>query len=60
MITAIAFLALLGVGIWVFYKLASMALRSRANLRAGARLGPGAFFLEVTDQKPEQPTSPEK
>jgi hypothetical protein len=55
MSTLTAFLLILiGIGVLVFYKLASTALHHRANLRAGARLGPGSFFLEVTDQKSEQ------
>ena len=58
MSTVTAFLVLFGLGILVFYKLTNTALRHRANLRAGARLGPGSFFLEVTDQKPDPPEPP--
>lgn len=58
--TVTAVLILLAGGIAVFYKLANTAIRHRANVRAGARLGPGSFFLEVTDQKPEKPQLPEK
>jgi hypothetical protein len=62
MSTAAAFLILLGGGVLVFlYKLANTALRDRRNLRAGARLGPWSFFLEVNDQKEtNQPQTPEK
>jgi len=55
MLTATALFLLFVLAIGVFYKLANTALRHRANLRAGARLGPGSFFLEVTEQKPEKP-----
>jgi hypothetical protein len=60
MSTVTAFLVLLGIGILVFYKLTSTALSHRANLRAGARLGPSSFFLEVTNQKPDSPESPKE
>jgi hypothetical protein len=58
--TVTAVLILLAGGIAVFYKLANTAIHRRANVRAGARLGPGSFFLEVTDQKPEEPQLPEE
>lgn len=60
MSTATGVLILFAIGIAAFYKLISIALRQRANVRAGARLGPGSFFLEVTDQKPERPELPEE
>jgi hypothetical protein len=59
MSTATGVLILIAIGIAVFYKLISTALRQRANVRAGARLGPSAFFFEVTGQKPERPELPE-
>lgn len=60
MSTITAFLILLMIGLLVFYKLTNTALNQRANLRAGARLGPGSFFLEVKDQKAEDLQSPEE
>jgi hypothetical protein len=60
MTTATALVLLFVLGIGVFYKLVSTALRHRANVRAGARFGLGSFFLEVTDQKPEKPQLPEE
>jgi len=47
----IAFLILLIIGLLIFYKLTNTALNRRANVRAGARLGPGSFFFEVKDQE---------
>lgn len=55
--TAIGLITVLLIGILVFYKLTNTALHNKANVRAGARLGPGSFFLEVTDQKPAPPES---
>ena len=60
MSTITAFLILLTIGLLVFYKLTNTALNHRANLRAGARLGPGSFFLEVKDQKTEGSQSPDE
>ena len=58
-LVTVALLVLFAIGFVAFYKLLSTALRHRANLRAGARFGPGSFFLEVTDQKPESPEDSE-
>jgi hypothetical protein len=55
MSAAMGILILLAIGIGVFYKLTNTALSRRANVRARARLGPGSFFLEVTDQKSDTP-----
>ncbi len=52
-----AFLILLMIGLFVFYKLTNTALSRRANVRAGAKLGPGSFFLEVKDQKADDPSN---
>jgi hypothetical protein len=60
MSTAIGILILLAIGVGVFYKLTNTALNRRANVRAGARLGPGSFFLEVIDQKTDTPEAPKE
>ena len=55
--TTMFFIAILGLGILVVCILASKALSHRGNVRVGARLGPGSFFLEVNDEKKDEPKS---
>jgi hypothetical protein len=59
MTAVLAFLILLAILI-VVYKLTNTALQHKRNVRAGARLGPGSFFLEVNDQKKDESESLKK
>jgi hypothetical protein len=45
--TAIVFV----VGFALLYRLAFVALHRKGDLRAGAKIGPNSFFLEVRDKK---------
>ena len=53
--TLVALVFLAAIGLLLFYKLVITALGQRSNLRAGLRLGPGSFFIEVKDQKKDEP-----
>jgi len=44
--TAIVFV----VGLALFYRLVFIALHRKGDLRAGAKIGPSSFFLEVRDK----------
>lgn len=44
--TAIVFV----VGFALFYHLVYIALHRKGDLRAGAKIGPSSFFLEVRDK----------
>ncbi|MEK6372551.1 MAG: hypothetical protein AABO58_07620 [Acidobacteriota bacterium] len=54
-IAVLAFLVILG-----FLILINTALQQKRNVRAGARLGPSSFFLEVNDGKMEESQSPKE
>jgi hypothetical protein len=39
------------VGITLIYRLIRLALYKKGDLRAGARVGPNSFFVEVREKK---------
>ena len=40
-----------GVALVLLYRLIIVALHRKGDLRAGAKVGPASFFLEVHDKK---------
>lgn len=56
--TIVVFVFPVTLALLLLFKLLNTALNRRANVRAGARLGPGSFFFEVKDQEKEE--SPKK